>query len=291
MFSTAGMSWCGEEYEWLANILQPLAITCFVVGGGMVLIFLVVSVKRRRAGIADTTAPRGLFKRALLLLVGAELAIVMLSLALSEFSPLSVGNRWSRANLASTRAVKQGRLPEAESAGRLALRLAEQLGPHDRRLCMSLDRLRDVCVSQSKLPEAESLQRRLLNELQATRGPQDQDVLAAAMDLARLCFALGRHGEAARLAHKAGAARVSNNVAHASDLAAALRLSHPTLPRAAAPPSLTDQWEAVKARMIDGDEIWRWSTSPRTWAVGCGRRGVALLRQGEVVGALITELN
>jgi hypothetical protein len=54
---------------------------------------------------------------------------------------------------------------------------------------------------------------------------------------------------------------------------------------------LNEEWEALKAEMIDGDELWLWSTSPQTWAALCGREGVALVRDGKVVAVIITSMN
>lgn len=52
-----------------------------------------------------------------------------------------------------------------------------------------------------------------------------------------------------------------------------------------------DQWLALIARMQPGDELWQFSSPPESWQHLCGRAGVALVRNGEVVDSITTAMN
>ena len=54
---------------------------------------------------------------------------------------------------------------------------------------------------------------------------------------------------------------------------------------------VNDKWRALVAEMHDGDELWAFSSSRETWAHLGGRAGIALVREGEVVDALVTTRN
>ena len=54
---------------------------------------------------------------------------------------------------------------------------------------------------------------------------------------------------------------------------------------------LNDQWVKLKASMFPGDEIWGFSSPPDFWANLAGRCGYALVRNGEVVGVIVTMMN
>jgi hypothetical protein len=54
---------------------------------------------------------------------------------------------------------------------------------------------------------------------------------------------------------------------------------------------ITDQWQALLARMEPGDELWAFSSPPETWQHLCGRAGIALVRNGEVIEAMTTMMN
>jgi hypothetical protein len=47
-------------------------------------------------------------------------------------------------------------------------------------------------------------------------------------------------------------------------------------------------WVELLAAMNEGDEIWSFSSSDNSWQHLAGREGVALLRNGQVVTAIIT---
>jgi hypothetical protein len=51
------------------------------------------------------------------------------------------------------------------------------------------------------------------------------------------------------------------------------------------------EWEALKAGMLPGDELWRFSSPPEDWERLMGWEGVALVRGGEVVQAVVTGMN
>lgn len=50
-------------------------------------------------------------------------------------------------------------------------------------------------------------------------------------------------------------------------------------------------WRRLKERMQPGDELWEFSSPPESWAHLAGRSGIALLRDGQVIGSIITRMN
>ncbi len=50
-------------------------------------------------------------------------------------------------------------------------------------------------------------------------------------------------------------------------------------------------WETLKALMQPGDEIWTFSSPGESWAALAGRAGIAIVRQGRVIGAIVTMQN
>jgi hypothetical protein len=54
---------------------------------------------------------------------------------------------------------------------------------------------------------------------------------------------------------------------------------------------MNQQWEALKAEMKPGDEIWSFSSPAQTWEDLAGRAGVVLIRDGKVVKMLVTAMN
>jgi hypothetical protein len=55
--------------------------------------------------------------------------------------------------------------------------------------------------------------------------------------------------------------------------------------------ALNAKWEALKARMQPNDELWTFSSPPRTWEDLAGRAGVALVRDGQAIEIIVTMLN
>lgn len=51
------------------------------------------------------------------------------------------------------------------------------------------------------------------------------------------------------------------------------------------------EWESLKASMKPGDEIWSFSSPQDYWKNHAGRAGVALVRDGVPITALVTVLN
>lgn len=55
--------------------------------------------------------------------------------------------------------------------------------------------------------------------------------------------------------------------------------------------SLNESWKSLLAQMRTGDELWEFMSPPPTWASLSGRAGMALVRNGEIVGVLTTRMN
>ncbi|MGD0147065.1 MAG: hypothetical protein ABSB77_00620 [Xanthobacteraceae bacterium] len=51
------------------------------------------------------------------------------------------------------------------------------------------------------------------------------------------------------------------------------------------------QWEALKAEMQPGDELWTFSSPAESWKYLAGRAGVALVRDGKPIKVVITLMN
>jgi hypothetical protein len=56
-------------------------------------------------------------------------------------------------------------------------------------------------------------------------------------------------------------------------------------------PFYSQGYEDLFAKMNPGDELWKFSSPRGSWACLAGRAGVALVRKGEVVDAVITIMN
>jgi hypothetical protein len=50
-------------------------------------------------------------------------------------------------------------------------------------------------------------------------------------------------------------------------------------------------WNDIKSKMLEGDEVWRFSSPPETWTNMCGRGGVCIVRNGKIVDGIITIMN
>jgi hypothetical protein len=55
--------------------------------------------------------------------------------------------------------------------------------------------------------------------------------------------------------------------------------------------ALNAKWEALKALMQPGDELWTFESSSESWGDLAGRAGVALVRNGEIIERLVTMMN
>ena len=51
------------------------------------------------------------------------------------------------------------------------------------------------------------------------------------------------------------------------------------------------QWELLKSEMIEGDELWSFNSPADSWRHLAGRSGIALVRNGEVIQALLTMMS
>ena len=51
------------------------------------------------------------------------------------------------------------------------------------------------------------------------------------------------------------------------------------------------EWESLKASMQPGDEIWTFSSPEDSWKNDAGRAGVALVRAGVPIKAIVTVMN
>jgi hypothetical protein len=54
---------------------------------------------------------------------------------------------------------------------------------------------------------------------------------------------------------------------------------------------LNSQWEALKAEMQPGDELWSFASPPQSWEDLAGRAGVALVRDGNPIKVVLTVMN
>jgi hypothetical protein len=54
---------------------------------------------------------------------------------------------------------------------------------------------------------------------------------------------------------------------------------------------MNEKWSAIRLKMIDGDKIWEFCSSPESWQHLAGRAGFALVRRGIAVDCIVTVLN
>lgn len=54
---------------------------------------------------------------------------------------------------------------------------------------------------------------------------------------------------------------------------------------------VNDQWEAMKHRIVPGDELWTFCSPPESWKHHAGREGIALVREAKVLIVLVTLMN
>lgn len=52
-----------------------------------------------------------------------------------------------------------------------------------------------------------------------------------------------------------------------------------------------ERWEALKAQMRPGDELWEFCSDPASWDSLMGRAGYELRRDGIVVATIVSRLN
>ena len=51
------------------------------------------------------------------------------------------------------------------------------------------------------------------------------------------------------------------------------------------------EWCELVVKMQDGDQLWTFSTSDESWENLAGRAGIALIRNGEIIDSIVTEMN
>jgi hypothetical protein len=52
-----------------------------------------------------------------------------------------------------------------------------------------------------------------------------------------------------------------------------------------------ERWNAFKAAMNPGDELWEYCSAKETWDQGLGMAGIELVRDGKVIAHLMTRMN
>lgn len=55
--------------------------------------------------------------------------------------------------------------------------------------------------------------------------------------------------------------------------------------------SQSAEWEALKAAMADGDELWQFGSPSDSWQHLAGREGYAIVRNGKAVGTIVTMMS
>ena len=50
-------------------------------------------------------------------------------------------------------------------------------------------------------------------------------------------------------------------------------------------------WADLRRQFHDGDELWKFRTNEESWERHMGWEGFALVREGEVIGAVVTRQN
>jgi len=51
------------------------------------------------------------------------------------------------------------------------------------------------------------------------------------------------------------------------------------------------EWKEFLTEMIEGDELWKFCSPEETWNNLCGREGIALVRNGQLINFIVTRLN
>lgn len=54
---------------------------------------------------------------------------------------------------------------------------------------------------------------------------------------------------------------------------------------------MNEEWKALLARMVQGDQLWEFRSPDYTWPAFHGRAGIAVVREGKVVAALVTRVS
>ena len=51
------------------------------------------------------------------------------------------------------------------------------------------------------------------------------------------------------------------------------------------------RWNMLISELQDGDELWLFSSPKETWQNLCGRGGICIVRNGEVIKSMVTVMN
>ena len=49
---------------------------------------------------------------------------------------------------------------------------------------------------------------------------------------------------------------------------------------------INEHWNAFKAEIIEGDELWLFSSSRESWTNNCGKGGICIVRDGVIVKSM-----
>ena len=106
---------------------------------------------------------------------------------------------WEMHNTAGREAYQQGRYGEAEEYFSAALKEAENFGPEDPRLALSLSHLAIVYHSQGKSAEAEPLHKRALAIMEKAFAPEHPNVATSLNNLGEVYVEQDKYAEAEQL--------------------------------------------------------------------------------------------
>jgi len=51
------------------------------------------------------------------------------------------------------------------------------------------------------------------------------------------------------------------------------------------------EWMDFKRQIKKGDELWEFCSPPETWKHLCGRAGICIVRDGEIIAIIVTIMN
>ncbi len=51
------------------------------------------------------------------------------------------------------------------------------------------------------------------------------------------------------------------------------------------------EWLRFKDQIREGDELWEFASPPETWECLCGRAGICIIRNGEMIDFIVTLMN
>ncbi len=54
---------------------------------------------------------------------------------------------------------------------------------------------------------------------------------------------------------------------------------------------LNARWRALLSQLQEGDELWEFCSPPWTSQIMAGRRGISLVRNGQIVASIVTRKN